>query len=125
MPAPLALDLDRLALHLRSRMEEEGLSLRRAAEEIGVSPGTMSRLLQGVKSPNVPDSANVLRALTWLGRTFADFSGTSAKPSSSLADVEMHLRALPGLKKAEAEGLVAMVKAVYAYAQSQEKKSNR
>jgi hypothetical protein len=32
---------------------------------------------------------------------------------SSLADVEVHLRALPGLSKLDAEAIMAMVKAAY------------
>jgi hypothetical protein len=34
-------------------------------------------------------------------------------PSSTIADVETHLRALPDLPKDAAEGLIAMVRAVY------------
>lgn len=107
------LDLDMLATHLRSRMEERGLSLRATAEEVGCSPATMRRLLLGSASPNMPETANIIRAVSWLGRSLADFLvGSPAKPSS-IADVEVHLRALPNLTQADTEALVAMVRAAY------------
>ena len=109
----LNLDLDRLATYLRSKMEEENLSIRTAAPKIGCSPATLARLLQGSKAENVPDSVNLMKAASWVGKRLGDFEAGKARNTSSLADVEVHLRALPGLSKADAEGLVAMVKAAY------------
>jgi transcriptional regulator with XRE-family HTH domain len=111
--ADLNLDLDRLAMYLRNKMEEEGLSIRTAAPKIGCSPATLARLLQGSKTENVPDSVNLMRAASWVGKRLGDFEIGKQKPTSTLGDVEVHLRALPGLSKADAEGLVAMVKAAY------------
>ena len=111
--AKLNLDLDRLATHLRTRMEENGLSIRSAADKIGCSAATLARLLQGSKAENVPGSVNLMRAASWVGKRLGDFEVGKSKPSSTLGDVEVHLRALPGLSKADAEGLVAMVKAAY------------
>ena len=106
-------DLDRLATYLRSRMEAEHLSIRAAAEKIGVSPATLGRLLQGAGSPNIPDSVNLMRAVAWLGKNLSEFEAAPARGKSSLADVEVHLRALPNLGEQDAEALVAMVKAAY------------
>jgi transcriptional regulator with XRE-family HTH domain len=111
--AKLNLDLDRLATHLRTKMEKDDLSIRSAAEKIGCSAATLARLLQGSKAENVPDSVNLMRAASWVGKRLGDFEVGKSKPSSTLGDVEVHLRALPGLSKADAEGLVAMVKAAY------------
>ena len=44
--AKLNLDLDRLATHLRTKMEEDDLSIRSAAEKIGCSAATLARLLR-------------------------------------------------------------------------------
>ena len=108
-----SIDLDLLAKHLKARMEEKKLSIRAAAAEIGCSHATLGRLLQGSKAENVPDSVNLMRAASWVGKRLGDFEVGTSKPSSTLGDVEVHLRALPGLSKADAEGLVAMVKAAY------------
>jgi len=108
------LDLDRLATFLRDKIEREELSIRAAADQIGCSSATLSRLLQGADAPNVPDSVNLMRAASWVGRRLSEFEiGPVAKPEATIADVEVHLRALPGIGKADAEGLVAMVKAAY------------
>lgn len=107
------LDLDLLATHLRNEIAARALSVRAAAEKIGCSAATLSRLLQGAQAPNTPDSVNLLRAAAWLNKSLADFQRSPVRRTASLADVEVHLRALPGLSRADAEGLVAMVKAAY------------
>lgn len=109
-------DLDLLATHLRDKIDADKLSARKAAEEIGCSPATLSRMLHGSKGSNVPDSVNVLRAVSWLGKSVADFEKGGGKPrtTSSIDEVAAHLRALPGLSSSVAEALVAMVKAAYA-----------
>lgn len=109
--SPPQIDLDRLALHLKAKLEDEGLSLRTAADEIGCSPATLSRLLKGSDAPNYPETVNLFRAVSWLGRSISDFEKTTTKQESTIADVEVHLRALPGLSKDQAEALVAMVRA--------------
>jgi transcriptional regulator with XRE-family HTH domain len=109
------LDLDQLAIRLRAKMETKGLSIRAAAKEIGLGAATLSRLLQGSENSNTPDLANVSKAAEWVGRSLADFSALTRRqaPTSTIADVEVHLRALPGLDRTDAEALVAMVKAGY------------
>ena len=87
--------------------------MRAAAAEIGCSPATLSRLLQGEAAPNVADAVNLMRAASWLGKRLSDFETGAQSDSSTIADVEVHLRALPGISKTDAEGLVAMVKAAY------------
>lgn len=106
-------DLDLLAQHLKSKMESENLSLRAAADEIGCSAATLSRMLKGSEAPNMPDADNLFRAASWLNRSIADFEIGKREQGSSLADVEVHLRALPGLAKGDKEALVAMVRAAH------------
>lgn len=108
-----SVDLDLLASHLKSQLESKELSLRSAATEIGCSPATLSRLLKGSAAPNYPDAQNIFRSVSWLGRSIADFEAGTRRKGSSLADVEVHLRALPGLSKDQAEALIAMVRAAH------------
>lgn len=111
--AELSVDLDRLATHLRNKMKSEGLSLRSAAKEMGLGAATLSRLLQGTENENIPDLKNINKATKWVGRTLADFSPQSRRRTSTIADVEVHLRALPGLDTPDVDALVGMVKAGY------------
>src|SRR5438045_1753751 len=106
-------DLDLLAKELEGKMQQEELTLRAAAAEIGCSPATLSRLLKGTEAANVPDTNNLFRAVSWLGKSLSDFEEGSSPSTSSLADVEIHLRALPGLGQKDKDALVAMVKAAH------------
>jgi len=108
-----SVDLDRLAKELEEKMREEELSLRSAAGEIGCSPATLSRLLKGADTPNVPDTNNLFRAVSWLGKSISDFEEGSSPSTSSMTEVEIHLRALPGLGQKDKDALVAMVKAAH------------
>src|SRR6266513_151655 len=107
----LSIDLDLLAIHLKNKMTSEKLSIRAAALKIGFGAATLTRLLQGRKSENVPDLANVNKAAAWVGMTVGDVAPKSQHKPSTIADVEVHLRALPGLASPDVEALVAMVKA--------------
>jgi transcriptional regulator with XRE-family HTH domain len=109
----LTVDLDELATRLRSKMEERDLSIRGAAAEIGCGAATLSRLLQGSESPTTPDLANVDKATAWLGLSVADLGSSQGAVPSTIADVEVHLRALPDLSPPDVEALVAMVRAGY------------
>jgi transcriptional regulator with XRE-family HTH domain len=111
--AELSVDLDRLAVHLRSKIESEGLSIRTAAKLIGFGASTLSRLLQGNSNANVPDLASINKAAAWVEKSLLDVSNTHRAKSSTIADVEVHLRALPGLAQPDVDALVAMVKAGY------------
>jgi transcriptional regulator with XRE-family HTH domain len=108
-----SLDLGLLAQHLQSKMRVERLSIRRAAQEIGCSPATLGRLLQGSGSPNYPEGVNLIRAANWLGKSLSEFEAGQRKPASTIGDVEAHLRALRDLPQETIEGLAAMIRAVY------------
>jgi hypothetical protein len=107
------LDRDRLALYLKRRMDELALSIRTAAPQIGCSAATLARLLQGSSSENVPDTINVIRAVSWLGMSLSDFERGVDERESTLADVEVHLRGLRGISDETADAIFAMVKAAY------------
>jgi len=105
-------------------MEKEGFSVRAAAEEIGCSPATLTRMLQGTESPTVPDLVNLMRAASWLGKSISDFEPTTRRASDKWEEAEVHLRALPGISKPDAAALVALVRAARDHAaKSRAKKS--
>lgn len=107
------LDLDLLAIHLKEKIRAEGLSLRTAASQIGCSPATLSRMLKGSKGGAFPESKNLVRAVSWLGKSLTDFEAAKKPITTTIADVEVHLRALPGLDDKDVEALVALVRATH------------
>lgn len=115
MPAP-TVDLDRLATYLKNKMESQGLSVRSGAKEIEIGASTLARLLQGSSNENLPDLAVIAKAAEWVGKSLADLSHSKKSAPSTIAEVEVHLRALPGLAPPDVDALVAMVKAGYEHA---------
>jgi transcriptional regulator with XRE-family HTH domain len=112
MPAPAG-DLDRLATYLKNKMTSEGLSVRAAAKEIVIGASTLTRLLRGNSNENMPDLAVIAKAAQWVGKSLADLAPSKKGAPSTIADVEVHLRALPGLAAPDVDFLVGMVKAGY------------
>ncbi len=106
-------DRDLLASYLRNRMDEHELSLRKAADQMGCSAATLSRLLAGSESNYDADTATLTAAATWLGRSLADFDPDRRPSESSLAEVEMHLHALPDISEADARAMMAVIKTLY------------
>jgi len=112
MPAS-TVDLDRLATYLKSKMESENLSVRASAKAMDLGASTLSRLLQGKSNENDPDLAIINKAAQWVGRSLTDLSTSKKQAPSTIGDVEVHLRALPGLAVQDVDFLVGMVKAGY------------
>ncbi len=119
---PLDIDLDLLAEQLEREIAARELSLRAAANAIGCSPTTLARLLTGSKTPNSPDTKTLLQAVNWLGKSISDFAKTRVPETSTIADVVVHLRALPELSNADKDALVAMVRAFHDAYRLQSKK---
>src|SRR5260221_676726 len=94
-------------------MKREEKSLRIAADEIGTSPATLSRILKGDEMGGLPDTKTLLKTVSWVGKRIADYEPSSVPKTSSIADVEVHLRALPGLNEVDKDVLVAMVRAAH------------
>ena len=116
------IDRDELAIRLRARIEELGLSIRTAAPEIGCSAATLGRLVQGSAANNVPETVNIVRAVSWLGMSLSEFENGPADRESSLDDVQVHLRGLKGISDQTADAIFAMVKAAYDSASTQTKR---
>jgi len=107
------IDRDLLAEHLQQRIDERGLTIREAAAKIGCGPATLTRLLKGEDADNYPDTRTLIKAASWLGRGLSDFESGKRPKESSMAEVELHLRALPGLTEKDRDALIAMVKAAH------------
>jgi transcriptional regulator with XRE-family HTH domain len=120
---PLDIDLNLLAEQLKHEIKKRGLSVRSASVEIGCSPTTLSRLLAGSETPNLPDTKTLLQAVSWLGKSINDFSRNRVPQTSTIADVVVHLRALPELSNKDKEALVAIVKAAHDQYRLRPKKS--
>jgi transcriptional regulator with XRE-family HTH domain len=118
----LPFDFRALARDLREQMERQQKSLRTAAEEIGCSPATLSRVLKGDDSDNLPDTKTLLRAASWMRKGLSDYEPFRGPASASMGDVELHLRALSGLSDKDKEVLVAMVRAAHEQFGSRSKK---
>ena len=106
-------DLDMLAEYLKTKMDIRDISLRRAAQKMGLSPATLSRLLQGSNSKSVPDTINLTKAASWLHRTLSDFEYRKRPKDITLEEVEVHLRALQGVSEQTAATMIAAVRALY------------
>jgi transcriptional regulator with XRE-family HTH domain len=110
---PMALDLGLLAEHIRSKMHRDNLSLRKAAERAGCSPATFSRLLGHNVTGYVPDTATLSAIADWLKMELSDFETDKRPPQASLADVSVHLHALPELASEDAEFIMSVVQLLY------------
>lgn len=107
------IDLDLLAKDLQAKIDREELTLQDAAGMIGCGAATLSRLLKGAKAENYPDTTTLLKTVSWLGHSITDYDRGRKHGASTIDDVELHLRALPGLNQRDQEALVAMVRAAH------------
>jgi transcriptional regulator with XRE-family HTH domain len=83
---------------------------------MGVGASTLTRLLQGSSNENIPDLAVIAKAAQWVGKSLADLAPPKKAAPSTIAEVEVHLRALPGLAPPDVDYLVSVVKAGYEHA---------
>lgn len=107
------LDRERLAVFMRNKMADEKLSLRKAADLAGCSPATFSRLLAGDGGDHTPDTGTLEAVAKWLGKDLAYFDLEKSPESRTLADVAVHLHALPDLAPQDAEFIMSVVQLLY------------
>lgn len=117
-PREALLDAEHLAARVKAKRRGLNFSLRDAADAIGVSAATLSRVESGGR---VPGRESLLRIAHWLGVRL-DLSGLpeSARrgraPASELTTVEaveLYLRADSALTPAEAEALASIFRVAY------------
>src|SRR5262249_17650128 len=102
-------------------MAREELSLRRAADGIKTSPATLSRLLSGT-GDYVPDTATIIAIAKWLKKNLSDFESSRRPSTASIADVEVHLHALPDLLPPDAQLIMSVVRTMYEQKRTPNKK---
>lgn len=107
------LDRERLAVFIRNKMAVESLSLRRAAEQAGCSPATFSRLLADDVTGHSPDTDTLESVAKWLGKDLSYFDLEKSLESHTLADVAVHLHALPDLAADDAKFIMSVVQLLY------------
>ena len=91
-----------------NRVTRDGLSLREAATQAGVSAATLSRVL----NKKVPDTITFASLVRWLGVS-ADLFIERDWEVSGLEAIESHLRADRSLPPATAKALASLVRATY------------
>jgi transcriptional regulator with XRE-family HTH domain len=112
------IDTSRLRAVLEARVTEEGLSWRKAAIQIGVSPSLLSRLKSGLR----PDLDAYLRIVRWLGVSADDFV-TALEPqpahgASLVTEFAVLLGRQADLSEADRVYLQGLMRASLAYIES-------
>jgi transcriptional regulator with XRE-family HTH domain len=96
---------------LRHARRQRGSSLREVAEEIDVSPSTLSRLERGTGTPDLP---TVNKLISWLELDRDAVFGVRAKESKTTpASVEVLLRADKNLDPKTAKTLAKIFRTAY------------
>lgn len=105
------LDISELGRVVRKRREDNGLSVRQAAQAADVSFATITRVEDG----NQPDLTTFLKLCAWLGRSPSSFFRPVAeRPVDHLGKALEHLAADPHLDDRAADKIVSLVKDLYA-----------
>jgi transcriptional regulator with XRE-family HTH domain len=108
-------EIDTTALYsaLLAKKEEEGLSWRAVAVQLGIASSTFTRLYKGSR----PDMDTVLTLTGWLGVPVERFlSGQAAERDErreTMVAIGSHLRADRRLTPEGADAIAAVVKAAY------------
>jgi transcriptional regulator with XRE-family HTH domain len=106
-------DTELLGDLIRRRRKSDGLSLRDAADQMGVSAPTLQR----VEAGQPPNSVNLIRIAEWLQLPVEELLKKGKKQGNQLATVaqiEVHLRADPNLSPDAAEAIADSVQKLYA-----------
>lgn len=98
-----------LASMIRARLEQDGLKLRDAAEQSGVSAATLSRVLNN----KLPDTRTFAALVRWLGVSADLFIPAGRRPTTP-ETIEAHLRADRTLPAELASALADLIRATYA-----------
>lgn len=104
--APLR--MTELTTAIQQKLNREGLKLREAALQCGVSAATLSRVLNG----KIPDTSSFASLVRWLGVSADLFIQHESAPSGP-EPIEAHLRADRHLPPETARALAALVRAAY------------
>lgn len=110
-------ELSRLGALIKAKRQEVGIGLRKAAEQSGISPSTLSRLERNIGA--APDAETMAKLAQWLNASIDDllFGGkTQFKETEGLSTpdiIEVHLRADKKLAPETAQALAQLFRAAY------------
>jgi transcriptional regulator with XRE-family HTH domain len=117
--AGVLIDAVVLGDRVRAKRRSKKLSIREAAEEVGVSAPTISRVERG----HLPERENLLRLARWAGVRIDPVLHENARrarnvvvhgpDASTVEAVELHLRADKNLSRDAAEALTEMFRLAY------------
>jgi transcriptional regulator with XRE-family HTH domain len=118
-PPEMLIDAVELGDRVRAKRRGKKLSIREAAEEVGVSAPTISRVERG----HLPERENLLRLARWAGVRIDPVLHDNASrrrnavvhapDASTVEAVELHLRADKNLSRDDAEALSEMFRLAY------------
>jgi transcriptional regulator with XRE-family HTH domain len=118
-PEKMFIDAVDLGDRVRAKRRSKKLSIREAAEQIGVSAPTISRVERG----HLPERENLLRLARWAGVRIDPVLHDDARrvrnalvhgpEASTVEAVELHLRADKNLSRNDAETLSEMFRLAY------------
>lgn len=118
-PAEMLIDPVELGDRVRAKRRSMKFSIREAAEDVGVSAPTISRVERG----HLPERENLLRLARWAGVRIDPVLHDSARRARNAAvhapdaptveAVELHLRADKNLSRGDAETLSEMFRLAY------------
>ena len=106
-------DLELLQELIRSRRKADNLSLRDAADKIGISAPTLQR----VEAGQAPNTASLVRIAEWLHVSLDDLvrrPRAAGVGKGTIAQIEVHLRADPHLDPQAAQAIAEAVQKLYA-----------
>jgi transcriptional regulator with XRE-family HTH domain len=113
------IDAIELGQRVRAKRRSKKLSLREAAEEMGVSAPTISRVERG----HLPERESLLRLARWAGVRIDPVLHETARrvrntvvhspDASTVEAIELHLRADKNLSRDDAEALSEMFRLAY------------
>lgn len=101
--------VEELGAMIRARLDQDGLKLRDAAIETGISSATLSRVLNG----KLPDTKTFAALVRWLGVSADLFIPSRRQAQSTPEAIEAHLRADRTLPPDVARALADLVRATY------------
>ncbi len=119
------LNIVELAEYVKKKREDEGLSIRQVSEITRISPSTLSRIENGICTP---DSDTLAKLTNWLGIPVDNLMRGELLPPMPKQDktqaqgvvyesmpdfVEAHLRADPNLKADTAKALAELFRVAY------------
>ena len=103
------LELEELGRMVSEERKRRRMSLRDAAEDLGIPFNTLARVEKG----HIPDLPKFKRLVEWCGADIGQFFEAQEKPASTTDLIAEHLKADRNLTSGAAEHIAGIVKELY------------